>query len=248
MIEPVNTVLKAINRLRLLPGDNVLVVGQGPIGLLFTRLLALRGMNVVATDLLPARLKMARQFGAKYTFQSANDRAEPSAPPADAKERGLQSVSAQAPRQGGKRTEVRAPNRCGSAAALWSQSGSIHACVGKQGLTAAIITAPSDAAVVEAQQLLNGAGQLLLFAHTRRGSLVPLDLAAVCVDEKDFIGSYSSDFTLQREVARLVFLRRLDVRPLVTHRFPLDRAADAIALAARPVPNALKIVVTALHT
>jgi len=43
------------------------------------------------------------------------------------------------------------------------------------------------------------------------------------VDEKDLIGSYSSDITLQNEVARLVFRRRLDVRKLVTHTFPLSR-------------------------
>src|SRR2546426_1854249 len=36
MLEPVNTVLKAIKRLSLLPGDHVLVAGQGPIGLMFT--------------------------------------------------------------------------------------------------------------------------------------------------------------------------------------------------------------------
>ena len=54
MLEPVNTVLKAVKRLALLRGDTVLVAGQGPIGLMFTRLLALQGMRVVATDLLPA--------------------------------------------------------------------------------------------------------------------------------------------------------------------------------------------------
>src|SRR5205814_6647480 len=43
MLEPVNTVLKATHRLALLRGDFVLVTGQGPIGLMFTRLLALRG-------------------------------------------------------------------------------------------------------------------------------------------------------------------------------------------------------------
>src|SRR5215472_9838645 len=64
MLEPVNTVLKAVNRLSLLRGDTVLVAGQGPIGLMFTRLLALRGMRVVATDLLETRLKLARELGA----------------------------------------------------------------------------------------------------------------------------------------------------------------------------------------
>src|SRR5450759_3206867 len=54
LLEPVNTVLKGLKRLALLPGDTVLVAGQGPIGLMFTRLLALHGMRVLATDLLPA--------------------------------------------------------------------------------------------------------------------------------------------------------------------------------------------------
>src|SRR4051794_636459 len=38
MQEPVNTVLKAVKKLPLLRGDTVLVAGQGPIGLMFTRL------------------------------------------------------------------------------------------------------------------------------------------------------------------------------------------------------------------
>src|SRR5881409_2257227 len=74
MLEPVNTVLKAINRLSLLPEDFVLVIGQGPIGLMFTRLLALRGMSVVASDLLPARLKLAKRFGARWTFHGDDHR------------------------------------------------------------------------------------------------------------------------------------------------------------------------------
>ena len=84
---------------------------------------------------------------------------------------------------------------------------------------------------------------MLLFAHTKRGDTEPIDLATVCVDEKDLIGSYSSDFTLQGEVAELVFSRRLDVRPLITHRFPLNATRDAVALAAQPTPESLKVVV-----
>jgi len=132
-------------------------------------------------------------------------------------------------------------------------------------LDAAIIAVPSDAAVTQALQLVRGAGQVLLFAHTKRAevgsqksevrgqrsnpqpsTLNPqLDFSSICLDEKDLIGSYSSDFTLQREVARLVFSRRLDVRPLITHRFPLAQTAAAIALASRPTEDSLKILVTA---
>src|SRR5439155_105694 len=197
MLEPVNTVLKAINRLRLLPADLVLVVGQGPIGLMFTRLLALRGVNVVASDLLPARLKLAKKFGAKFALR--------------ADEKGF----------------------CAKAMGLTRGKG----------LDAAIVTVPSDAAVHQALELSRGAGQVLLFAHTRRGVSTELDLSAVCVEEKDLIGSYSSDFTLQHEVAELVFGRSFDVRGLITHQFPLEQTKDAIQLAARPAPGALKIVV-----
>jgi L-iditol 2-dehydrogenase len=110
-------------------------------------------------------------------------------------------------------------------------------------LDAAVIAVPSDAAVTQALQLVRGAGQILLFAHTKRGAAMRVDPAAICVDEKDIIGSYSSDFTLQAEVARLVFSRRLDIRPLITHRFPLRQTADAVTLAARPTEDSLKIVV-----
>ena len=68
MLEPVNTVLKAVKKLNLLRGDNVLVAGQGPIGLMFTKILQLRGINVLATDLLAipfeARKKIRREMDA----------------------------------------------------------------------------------------------------------------------------------------------------------------------------------------
>src|SRR5204863_308834 len=69
MLEPVNTVLKAVNRLTLLKNDTVLVAGQGPIGLMFTRLLALRGMEVVASDLFDSRLKVAGDLGARWLIK-----------------------------------------------------------------------------------------------------------------------------------------------------------------------------------
>ena len=107
-----------------------------------------------------------------------------------------------------------------------------------------MIAVPSDAVVREAQSLVRGGGQVLLFSHTRRGEQTAVDLATVCVDEKDLIGSYSADFLLQSEVARLVFSRKLDARLLITHRFPLEQTAAAIELAAHPTADSLKVVVT----
>ena len=228
MLEPVNTVLKAVRRLNLLRGDAVLVAGQGPIGLMFTRLLQLAGARVLATDLLEPRLQLAKKFGAKWTLN-------------------VSSSGRKSAHYSGKAIQ----SRLTSAATMGN-------------LDAAVIAVPSDAAVLEALQLVRGGGQVLLFAHTRRSDagsqksdvrcqtsdlrpptsdLRPLDFSSICLDEKDLIGSYSSDFTLQAEVARLVFSRQLDVRRLITHRFPLAETANAIALAAKPTSESLKVLV-----
>jgi L-iditol 2-dehydrogenase len=217
MLEPVNTVLKAVNRLTLLKGDTVLVAGQGPIGLMFTGLLALRGMKVVATDLFTSRLKLAKTLGAHRTIQA--------------------SSRSQRPESKSQEPGVR---RQESGAKSQHPVSSIQ----QRPFDAAIVAVPSDDVVREAQQSVRGGGQVLLFSHTRRGDETPVDLATVCVDEKDLIGSYSADFLLQEEVARLVFSRKLDVRRLITHEFPLEHTAAAIALASRPTADSLKIVVT----
>jgi L-iditol 2-dehydrogenase len=229
MLEPVNTVLKAVKRLALLRGDTVLVAGQGPIGLMFTRLLALQGMCVVATDLLPTRLKLAREFGAVAVHCPASkvESPEPKAQSTQPKVQPRASRSTHSASRMAEHTLTTLVNRLTRG----------------RGLDAAVIAVPSDSVVREAQAMVRGAGQVLLFSHTRRGDQTPLDLATVCVDEKDLIGSYSSDFRLQAEVARLVFTRKLDARRLITHRFPLDQTAAAIELASHPTAESLKIVV-----
>jgi L-iditol 2-dehydrogenase len=63
-VEPVNTCVKAMEMAKPGPGDVVAVLGQGPIGLIFTLLAKRAGATVLATDTLPARRKLAEEFGA----------------------------------------------------------------------------------------------------------------------------------------------------------------------------------------
>ncbi len=67
-VEPLNTCLKAVHTSGAGPGDVALVMGQGPIGLLFTMLLADRGTRVVATDTIPSRLALSLECGAERSF------------------------------------------------------------------------------------------------------------------------------------------------------------------------------------
>src|SRR3981081_4663261 len=55
-VEPVNTLMKGIETMQLLPGESVLVIGQGPIGIILSTLAKRSGVRVITSDLYPERL------------------------------------------------------------------------------------------------------------------------------------------------------------------------------------------------
>jgi L-iditol 2-dehydrogenase len=63
-VEPVNTCLKGVVQLAPQPEDVVVVLGQGPIGLIFTMIVKRSGATIVATDTMPHRRDLALRFGA----------------------------------------------------------------------------------------------------------------------------------------------------------------------------------------
>jgi len=67
-VEPVNTCLKGMKQLDPQPGDVVAILGQGPVGLIFTMMAAREGLRIVATDTFETRRKLARKFGAHEAF------------------------------------------------------------------------------------------------------------------------------------------------------------------------------------
>jgi L-iditol 2-dehydrogenase len=62
-VEPVNTCLKGIENLALRTGETVLVIGQGPIGIILGALAKRTGATVVTTDLYPQRLTISKDLG-----------------------------------------------------------------------------------------------------------------------------------------------------------------------------------------
>lgn len=63
-VEPLNTCLKGVVQLDPKPDDVVVVLGQGPIGLLFTILVKRAGSTIVTTDTMPFRRELSTRFGA----------------------------------------------------------------------------------------------------------------------------------------------------------------------------------------
>ena len=68
-VEPVNTCLKAIYKARIESGETVLVIGQGPIGLLLMLLARVHAnAHVMTTDPMPTRRAKSIELGAEESF------------------------------------------------------------------------------------------------------------------------------------------------------------------------------------
>ncbi len=197
-IEPVNTCAKAVQKARIAGGETVVVIGQGPIGLLLMMLCKLAGAAVVASEPMPERR---------------------------AKSMGLGADAALDPSTGCLAEEVRGRTE-------------------GRGADAVLVAVPSTKVVSEALAVTRPGGRVLLFAQNDPQMRIEFPAVAVGVEEKEILGSYSAAVDLQAESARLVFSKRLPVAELVSHRFPLDKISEALALAARPAGHSLKVVIT----
>ncbi len=197
-VEPVMTVLKGVKLLNLVADETVLVIGQGPIGLMHAALARRTGARVLTSDLFDERHAIAARFGLTNPIHA-----------------GTEDVI--------ERVQMETDGRGADAVIL---------AVGGNGL----IRMAMDAA--------RPGGKVMLFAQTQHGEAT-FDPAAVCVDEKTLLGSYSSSFPLLSEVTEQVFggyRSGFDLTQLISHRFPFEEAVAAIDIASHPQAGSMKIM------
>jgi L-iditol 2-dehydrogenase len=198
-IEPVNTCYKAIHNLHLEADETVLVIGQGPIGILLASLARQTGATVLTSDLYPSRHEVASQFDLRHPIYADKQNAS-----AVVKEH----------------TEGR-------------------------GADVVIVAVGGNALIRPAMDAARFGGRVLLFAATQHGEVV-IDPAAICMDEKALIGSYSSSADVQHIASQLVldgYPDRFNLTRLISHTFPLEQAAEAIVFASEPKPDSMKVVI-----
>lgn len=112
-----------------------------------------------------------------------------------------------------------------------------------RGADVVLLAAPHPKLVVEALAMTRAGGRVMLFAHNDPVLRIEFPAAAVGIEEKEILGSYSASITEQEEYAGIVFDRRLPLAELVSHRFPTARIAEALELAGKPNANTLKVVI-----
>ena len=198
-IEPLNTVLKGQKLLNIALDDTVLVIGQGPIGLMHAVLAQKAGAKVLTSDLFPERHAIAARFGLSNPIHAGSE---------NVVERVLAATDG-------------------------------------RGADAVVLAVGGNALIKTAMDAARPGGKVMLFAQTQHGEAT-FDPGAVCVDEKTLLGSYSSSFPILDEVIGLVFdgyRDGFDLTQLISHRFLLDQAVEAIDIASHPQPGSMKIMI-----
>ena len=195
-VEPVNTCMKGIQAVRLRPGETVLAIGQGPIGIILSVLAKRAGATLITSDLYPERLRIGSSCGIDLTIDASR---------ADVVTR-------------------------------------VRELTEGRGADAVILAVGGNSLIQTAMDAARPGGRILLFAQTQHGETV-IDPAAICVDEKTLLGSYSASVDLQEEAVRFVMNREMDLERLVSHRFPLSESPQALDLAAHPKPSSMKIMI-----
>ena len=197
-LEPINTILKAVQKARVAAGETVLIQGCGPIGLQLLMVANLIGAKVFTSDPIEVRRNKSLSLGAIESFD---------------------------PTSGKLKDEIRARS-------------------GGRGADAVLVAVAHPAVVVDALAAARPGGRVLLFAANDPVSKIEFPAAEVGIEEKEILGSYSAAVDIQEAAAELVLGKKLPVMEIVTHRFPLARIQEGLALAAQPTAESLKVLIT----
>jgi L-iditol 2-dehydrogenase len=108
-----------------------------------------------------------------------------------------------------------------------------------------VLAVGANALIKTAMEAVRPGGRVMLFAQTQHTEAI-FDPGQVCMDEKSLIGSYSASAAILDEVVELVFggyRKGFDLTQLISHRFPLSQAAQAIEVASHPTASSMKIMI-----
>jgi L-gulonate 5-dehydrogenase len=194
-VEPMSIAVHALDRGDVKPGQKVVVLGAGPIGLATVMAAGAAGARVMAADPVAARRELAAKLGAEHAAWGEGE---------------------------DLLAEVR----------RWARG---------QGPPRVVDTTGDPRALAQAAGLVCSAGRVVVVGM----SAAPAPLRSGIFPEKeiDVVGSSCSTAADFRAAIRLVAAHREQVATLLTHRFPLARASEAIQCVASSPADVVKVLV-----
>lgn len=112
-----------------------------------------------------------------------------------------------------------------------------------RGVDICVVATGSTKALLQSLDITRRGGKILLFGVPPKGSFLSYDVSKLYSNEQFIIPSYAASELETSQALRLLAERRLDVASLITHKFDIKQAADAVKCA-HEAKDAMKVVVT----
>mgnify|MGYP003335315065 CR=1 FL=1 len=112
-----------------------------------------------------------------------------------------------------------------------------------RGVDVAIVATGSLKAFEDAINLVRKGGTVMMFGVPSKGAQIPLDMSAVYSKEVTLVTSYAASDNDTKEALELIKSGKLDVKQLITHKYPILDSQKAFDHA-RSGENAMKIIIT----
>ncbi|HEU4443454.1 MAG TPA: alcohol dehydrogenase catalytic domain-containing protein [Nitrososphaeraceae archaeon] len=121
---------------------------------------------------------------------------------------------------------------------------SIRGATGGRGVDISVVATGNPQAMVKAFSLTRRAGKIILFGVPGKGTQLMLDASLVYSNEWLLVPSYAASEIETNQSSRLLNNNRIEMDWIITHRFGLNQAEEAIRCA-HEAKDSMKVVVTA---
>ena len=112
-----------------------------------------------------------------------------------------------------------------------------------RGVDISIVATGNTKALVQAFEATRKAGKIMLFGVPSKNSNVSLNMNKLYSNEQSFISCYAASEIETNQALKLIAEKRLNIKHLITHRFSIENADQAIKCA-HEAKDAMKVIVT----
>jgi len=112
-----------------------------------------------------------------------------------------------------------------------------------RGVDMCIIATGNMKALLQSFDITRRGGKIMLFGVPPKGSQMSYDMSRLYSNEHSLIPSYAASEIETNQALKLISEKRIDIAPLVTHRFHISRAVEAVKCA-HEASDAMKVIIT----